>query len=1071
MNIDVIEPSGRISLPHQSLRITSILHSQTGKLFAGLSNGNLLVLKASIPVRATSKSTVNDEKAHFAIESTFKRVCRNNLPIEKIVGIRMPAEFRDVLAISTSDSIMVFEVAGNNLSFIQDLPQSSSVTFADVFEMSRGQLFVFTSKKTLMVFEIQQSDSNPLFQKVAELAFKEKAHAVQIFPLKKNSRRYLLVALTNEVLLLDTKDFQTRKLSIDENSMYSFTHNTSFSYFSLGSSEPSTWIIHVSNTRALLVKDTLVMILDVDDDDQLSLTQSSIKFSSVPLHVIFLYPLYLLVVYNKKIDIIDHTTGDCIQRFLHTINSNLLILTRHNNVISIASTTGTNSIHQFRILGFQKQIEQFLSISGKGSFSSNVKDPRNDLKVVGLNKSISLVKLIDPSDQFFKQDNGEGLSTANKRKQLILREFHRKKTLILFESYSKYHESLVEIASEWIVNYRDVLSLFPDFLNGEIRIASKGENPLPDAESVSMRSFSHNAVKRVSLDDFIVTKANPSDSGTDMDNGDGTKSIGIDANGTESADGSKLGFLKTQNVRKLFKAVNQLIIYLTDQRRLHLAFTSGENATISWKGVEISAFDIYPFLTAEGFNSQIYHIASVIDTSLFLCYFYTKPMMLGPLLRLPNNLCNAKVVNECLLDGIKSSNHKLNELQLHQQTNFTKELLDFYFGRGLHKDALEMLYKLSHSDEELKDASTKDLEFLNFVKGPSLTVQYLTKLSNNQLDLIFEFSYWVIGEADDLAVSMSMTEQIFMNDSYECENYDNNKVLNFIQNVLKSDDIAIRYLEWLSTEVDISKKLAENKSLSKFHTRLCLLYLQKLKQFELSHPHISEDEFCQDEYYNKLYNFLKTRDIYEPWTLLKNIPTSKDGFLRLTVFIYKRLGEHEKSVDVLYNQLNDLDSAMEYCSQIYYQPKSKKLGENLLHKLLEDLLMGWEDGLESIERLLALQGSKMSMNRVLKSLPDTFPLCRLSRFLFDNLREMQGSLHDRRFASLLYQVGNFKLQGQIWDKQAENCTIESSKQLCPECYKPLGYGIFSVSNSNRVLHYGCYQRLQNLENPKKESSS
>ena len=103
-------------------------------------------------------------------------------------------------------------------------------------------------------------------------------------------------------------------------------------------------------------------------------------------------------------------------------------------------------------------------------------------------------------------------------------------------------------------------------------------------------------------------------------------------------------------------------------------------------------------------------------------------------------------------------------------------------------------------------------------------------------------------------------------------------------------------------------------------------------------------------------------------------------FLRLTTYIYKRLGEHDKAIDVLFNQLEDLDSAMKYCSDVYYQPHNKQTGERLLHKLLDDLLQHASENISSIEKLLYTQGSKMSILRILTSLPNSFPLYKLEKF-------------------------------------------------------------------------------------------
>lgn len=1031
MNIDIIEPRNRVTLPVSGSKATSILHLLKRHLFVGLNNGDILMYKAA-------KTTKDD--SGYVLQNTFSNVSKDNSPIEKLHGLPISNEFKEVLVVTTIEFIRVMEISGTSINIIHEFPNSRNSYGTTVINIGGKQLFVFSSKKKVYIFRMKVIHNTLLFTQLSEIPFKDKIKSIALYP----DERYLLVALVSELLLVKLSTFEVEPLPVDETSLTNFTSSTSFSYFSLSSSEPSTWILPLSRLQLLLVKDTLIVTLELDLElqgatEQPNIIQSPIKLSAVPLFVSFISPLYLLIVYNKRLEILDYETGDLIQKITHQFNSAQLLVSHVGSSIFITSP-GQNVL-QFHILGHQKQIDQYLSISGKESSTGNIKDPKNDLKVIGLDKSISLVTKLESNEGFF----GTVEADTEKRKQLVLRELYRKKAILLFESYSKYHESLVEISSEWLVPYRDMFSLFPDFIDGELKIIGQGDFPNIE-EAISVRSFSHNIVKRISLSDIQNTKLISTDSGTDYD-----KST-INQTSSQSIAPNRGGFSKSQNVRKFIKAVNNLIIYLTDQRRIHLTFVRDVNSKLSWKDVELTAFDIYPWLTLEKLSSQINHIALVIDTTLFLCYFYTKPMMLGPLLRLPNNQCNAKVVNECLLNNIHPSMlHQSNQFQFHQQTNFIKELLDFYFGRGLHKDSLEMLYKLSHNEED-QVAPVPDNEFANFVKGPDLTIQYLTKLSNDELELIFEFSVWVIMEGDK---GLEVGESIFMNESYECENYDSLQVLNFFQNVLKVEALAIRYLEWLVLESDLIEKFTKNNTLSKFHTKLCLLYLDKLKEIEKEYDGEKEEEFYKTEYYVKLFNFLKETNLYEPWTLLKNIPTNHDKYLRFTVFVYRRLGEHEKSVDVLYNQLNDLDSAMEYCSDIHKSDST--IGESLLHKLLEDLLMDYEENVLQIEKLLVLQGSKMSIFKILLNLPNSFPLNKLEKFLFANLRDTQECLHDSRIASKLHQIGNFKSQEKIWSIQAKSYTIESSRKLCGICNRRLGYSVFSVEDE-KVVHYVCAQR-------------
>lgn len=1025
MNIDIIEPHNRLYLAAGS--VASAVHSDGHRVYVGLTNGDLVVYLQK--VGGLKKEGSNE----MELLSTFNNVTGNNSLVDRISVLPYFVEGSKVLvAITSAEAIRIYEVVGSSINLVQQLASSR---YATDYLYVQNRLLV-ANKKKIVVFQISNKTRNILqCKEEVEVSVKDKIRTLAVFPHGTEGKVQVLVALANDFVLFNMDDFSISPLSVDETTIYNFNHSTSFGYFGL-TTVPKIWVLDITPSKVLLVKGTQAVILE--NSSCISITPSPIKFTSVPLYISYISPLYVLVVYEKRIEIVDIESGDLNQKFTHHIKNQLFAFHKDNHIY----ITSNLDLQQFQVLDFQKQIDQYLSISGKGSSTKSLKDPHNDLKVIGLEKSISLVSNLDVESDFF------GNVAPSKRKQLILRDLYRKKAVILFESYSKYHESLVEICSEWLISYKDVLSLFPDFLNAEQEMIRHGDFPKND-ESESVRSFSHNVIKRVSLDDIQGTKlSNTTESGTEVEGNDtqSTRSIRPPSSPSKKSFSNLQGYSKSQNIRKFSKAVNNLIIYLTEQRRIHLNFL--DSSIVKWKGIELTPLDIYPNISKANIHKHLLHAAAVVDTSLFLCYFHTKPMLLGPLLRIPNNRCNSKVVNECLLSGI----HNHAQQKSMQQPNFLKELLDFYYGRHLHKDALEMLYKLSHEEKENSNPHDEsDEEYDNFVKGPDLTIQYLQKLTQEELDLVFQFSYWILLEENDINKVIKNGELIFMNDTYECESYDNFKVLNYFVDVLKLDLLGIRYLEWLLFESDLVDKLTKKKTILKFHTKLCLLYLIELKAIKL-------EEFTSSIYYNKLYRFLETTHLYEPWTVLKNIPTTEDRFLRFTIFVYKRLGEHEKSIDVLFNQLDDLDGSIAYCSEIYQKPHSKEIGTKLLHKLLEDLLMNYHANIDSIEKLLCLEGSKMSILQVLTALPNTFPLHKLSKFLTASLRNSQEALHDGRIASQLYKIGNVKLQDKVLQQQSQGYTIESAKQECSICHRRLGYSVFSVGNDGQVVHYGCAQK-------------
>lgn len=1070
MNIDVILPYNRLSVALKA-RISAINYSND-RLFVGFTNGDLTIYPgkpsltggSSEPKHPRHFKSFNDIKGlfhdneqleFFHFDTTFSNVTENNTAIDSISLLPIANDSnKTILAIQYSDTLKIFEKIGRHLSLIIHFEDIKSITNHKYVETDDAKYLVIGAKKKLYIYQVVQKSRNITnFNKLRELTVKDKIKTISVVSKK------LLIGFVYDFMLLEFNDLEAKPLPFDD-ATSSNIHSGSFSYFGLSYSGPETRVINTSDTEALIIKDTQVDKLKFVGE-KCYMSSTNIKLNALPLYASLIEPTYLFVLFNKKAEIIDIDSGDLIQRFNHQISSNSIFATIQDKSVILGSA---NDILQFKVLSYQTQIDQYLNIRGavEVSSSKHLKDPRNDLRLIGLSKAILLVSKLDPEDAFLNPTHIGDVEDRRKKKLLVLREFYKTKAIVLFESYSKYHESLVEIGSEWLLSYKDVLALFPDFLNGS------GELNLDDDHDPFN---SNNVVKRITLGDIHVNKiTNLTDSGTENEI---TPVISNRTNIPNSPRASQpstfitspikksrgLPDVKSQNVRKFVKGVKNLIIYLTDQRRIHFSFYNDKE--VEWKGVKITPFDIYPHLqNNDNWKQSIDKVATVVDTSLFLCYFHTKPMLLGPLLRLPNNHCDAKIVNECLLENLHSHN---DQLKL-----FIKELLDFYFGRKLHEDALQMLYELSHDEK----ADHND-EFDAYLQGSDLTIQYLQKLNNDHLELIFKYSTWVLKDGKDgtektqeeeknkeekgkarEAHMIHNAELIFMNDLYECESYNTFKVLDFFLLVIKNNALAIRYLEWFIYESDLLEK--QKGSMLKLYTKLCLLYLKNLKK--LDEQETSDDEFFANRNYLKLYSLLEKTNVYEPWTVLKNIPTTKDRFLKLTIFIYKRLGEHDKSIDILFNQLDDLDAAMDYCSDVYYQPHSQETGEKLLHKLLEDLLMHYQENMDKVEKLLTFQGNKMSILRILTSLPNQFPMAKLSEFMKRNLRNTQELLHDSRIASQLYKVGLIKSHHKLLTCESEGYPIQSGKLLCGICNKKLGYTVLSVDRNNQVVHYNCLKK-------------
>lgn len=1060
MSFEILQPLNRVQLPG-SPKITCV-YGNAKKYFIGFSNGDLTIMSMSTqpePIKAEQKSirslrslsefrrlfVDNDVSQLLVQERSFKNVTGNQAPIVTLDSLPLyQDQNRHVLIIGNPEILQVFEWVGSHLNLMfsfdevksynqfaytehnpvslqaslhnQNDPKSdhygtpskphnqskkasrnSGNAKEDLDSLTR--IFLLGSQKKLLIYEIVRKSRNIFdFVYIKEFLLKSRLKEITWFP------KYSLavLGLLSGFLTLDLcNGYALKELRSEQTN--NFTQSSSFGYFGLSSSSPEVSVIPYTKTSSLVVRDSEVGRLEYEPEGLFFYSDSNITLLATPIATAFLRPNYLLAVYAKTFEVIEITSGQLVQTFKYQLRLTNTLLCVNGSVATIISG---NTILQFLYLSYQKQLDQF--VSARGEITPNKKkDVANDLQLFGLERAISLLSFLDENDGFFEnelENHGSPLKTKN----LHLRDLFKEKAIVYFEVYSRYHEALVDIASDWIITYTEILRLYPDFLNGNIQIKQEISQDKPT------RAKSVKSITLKELKEYIESEA-----------------LNLDS-AEKSADA------QTIKMENFMKAINNLIIYLTDQRRIHLSLLSNEedNPYITWKSVHIDAGDLYPGVDKMKLRSRLETSACAIDTTLFLCYFYAKPLLLGPLLRLPNNKCDATIVKKCLLEKIGAGSGPLG--------SYMSQLLDFYFGRHLHKDALEMLRGLSGADSIPRN------ELDEFLEGPGLTVRYLQKLTNHDLDLVLHYSEIAMVEHPDSTEKIA--QMVFMNDTYECESYDNYKVLEFFEAKIERPDFARCYLEWLLHRSDILENPSRKKDREKLGTRLCLIYLTELKSFSGA-----DDEFSQTEAYKRLRTILDQGRDFVPWTVLKNIPLSEDRFLRLTVLVYRKLGEHVKSVDILYNQLGDFDSAMHYCAEIFKEPNRRKIGQDLLHKLLEDLLMSYEENIDLVAKLLTSEGSKMSSFYILTALPKSFPLNKISSYLQSSLQIAEEQAYFTRIKGQLYKVGSAKLKRNLLLAESKSFLVISEREACPICGQNFGRKVLCLTPENKIVHYSCYK--------------
>lgn len=235
----------------------------------------------------------------------------------------------------------------------------------------------------------------------------------------------------------------------------------------------------------------------------------------------------------------------------------------------------------------------------------------------------------------------------------------------------------------------------------------------------------------------------------------------------------------------------------------------------------------------EEFHEQLWEKARLVDTTLFRAHMFATPSLAGSLFRIAN-FCDPDVVVERL-----------------EETGRYNDLIDFLYGKRLHRQALELLRKFGQAEPDEEKIPPQ-------LHGPKRTVGYLQHLPPDKIDLILEFAEWPL--RTDPALGM----EVFLADTENAETLPRSRVLEFLDGI--DPILAVKYLEHVIREL--------NDMTPDLHQRLLLLYLERLqkhksKEFEFA----TEEE--KDEWWDKFLEMLKSSSQYSPAKMLDRL--DRDG--------------------------------------------------------------------------------------------------------------------------------------------------------------------------------------------------
>ena len=233
-------------------------------------------------------------------------------------------------------------------------------------------------------------------------------------------------------------------------------------------------------------------------------------------------------------------------------------------------------------------------------------------------------------------------------------------------------------------------------------------------------------------------------------------------------------------------------------------------------------------------EQQLHETAKLVDTTLFRAYMFASPSLVGPLFRI-DNFCDPDVVNEKLIESKRYN-----------------DLVDFFYGKKLHRQALGLLKKFGQKDTD--DEAAPQLA------GPRKTVAYLQNLPPEMIDLILEFAEWPIRNDPELGM------EVFLADTENAETLPRSRVIEFLRRIDRK--LVAKYLEHIIHEL--------NDTTPEYHQDLVNIYLDGLRSNEF------KDDGEKSLWRDKTLNFLKTSKNFQPYKALRQV--SVEGIMSVIKF-------------------------------------------------------------------------------------------------------------------------------------------------------------------------------------------
>ncbi|KAH9886414.1 SPX domain-containing protein [Xylariomycetidae sp. FL2044] len=450
----------------------------------------------------------------------------------------------------------------------------------------------------------------------------------------------------------------------------------------------------------------------------------------------------------------------------------------------------------------------------------------------------------------------------------------------------------------------------------------------------------------------------------------------------------------------------------------------------------------------ENLEKELKETFTVVDTAMFREVMYRAPTLAGSLFRIPN-FCDPAVVNEKLLE--------------HDRFN---ELVDFFYGKKLHREALNLLKKFGDTESdsgektrlETNGDGEREVEVPEQLRSPRRTVGYLQNLPPEMIDLILEFADWVLRRDPDLGM------EIFVADSANAEHMPRERVVSYLGAI--DQDLEIRYLDHLVNELD--------DGTPDFHNRLVELLVKSLMEKN------DRDE-AWEERLAKLVAFLKESSQYSLMRAFGSIPHDDPAFYEAQAVVLSSMGQHKQALEIYVFKMQDYAKAEEYCNHIHALPSSRRESittadpddpdatPSIYHTLLSLYLtppLPHKPNLEPALALLSRHGSRLPASSTLSLIPDSLPVSNLESYFRGRIRAANSVVSESRIVEALRKTQLVNTQALLLlgdglpggQGGRNRRVVVGEERVCGVCHKRLGNSVVAVLPDNSVVHYGCLGR-------------